>query len=170
MREMHNINSRITAPKVRLVGDNIEPGIYDTSQALKIAKSKELDLVEISAKMSPPVCKIIDYAKFKYEQKKKAKILKNKNTKTSLKEIRFGPNTSDHDFNFKLRHAIKFLTEGFTVRVYVQFVGRAIVYKERGELLLLRFVKELDEYGKIENMPKLEGKRMSINIIPKSKN
>jgi translation initiation factor IF-3 len=170
MQDIHNINGRITAPKVRLVGENVEPGIYDTLEALRIAKSRELDLVEIASKMSPPVCKIIDYSKFKYDQKKKAKTIKSKSAKTALKEIRFSPNTSTHDFNFKLRHAIKFLSEGSTVRLYVHFAGRSIAYKERGELLLLQFVKELDEYGKIENMPKLEGRRMIVMVVPKGKN
>lgn len=167
MADIHKINSKITARAVRLIGDNVVPGVYDISKAMSMAVSKGLDLVEISSKADPPVCKIIDYSKFKYEQKKKSKVTKS--NRLSVKEIRFSPNTSDHDFNFKLRHAIKFLNDGSTVKLYVQFIGRAITYKERGELLLLKFVKELEEYGKIDSMPKLEGKRMLVMVTPKSK-
>ena len=133
-----------------------------------MAKNQDLDLVEISPKAEPPVCKIIDYSKFKYEQKKKQKEIKAKAQKTVLKEIRFGPNTDDHDFNFKLKHAIKFLDDGAKVKAYVHFVGRTIVFKERGEILLLRFAQQLEDYGKVEQLPKLEGKRMSIFISPKT--
>lgn len=126
-----------------------------------------MDLVEISPKADPPVCKIVDYSKFKYEQKKKQKEIKAKAHKTVLKEIRFGPNTDDHDFNFKLKHAINFLKEGAKVKAYVHFVGRTIVFKERGEILLLKFAQQLEEYGKVEQLPRLEGKRMSIFVSPK---
>ena len=143
-------------------------GIYDTHQAIQIAKDQDLDLVEISPKADPPVCKVIDYSKFKYEQKKKQKEIKAKAQKTVLKEIRFGPNTDDHDFNFKLKHAIKFLEDGAKVKAYVHFVGRTIVFKERGEILLLKFAQQLEEYGKVEQLPKLEGKRMAIFISPKT--
>jgi len=132
-----------------------------------MAREQNLDLVEISPKAKPPVCKVIDYSKFKYEQKKKQKELKAKTQKVVIKEIRFGPNTEEHDFNFKLKHAIGFLEDGAKLRAYVHFVGRTIVFKERGEVLLLKFAQALEEYGKVEQMPKLEGKRMSIMISPK---
>lgn len=132
-----------------------------------MAEDQSLDLVEISPKADPPVCKIVDYSKFKYEQKKKQKEIKAKAHKTVLKEIRFGPNTDDHDFNFKLKHAINFLKEGAKVKAYVHFVGRTIVFKERGEILLLKFAQQLEEYGKVEQLPRLEGKRMSIFVSPK---
>ena len=134
-----------------------------------MAKEEGLDLVEISPKAEPPVCKIIDYSKFKYEQKKKQKEIKAKAQKTVVKEIRFGPNTDDHDFNFKLKHAINFLKEGAKVRAYVHFVGRTIVFKERGEILLLKFAQALEEYGKVEQLPKLERKRMYVILAPKNK-
>lgn len=146
----------------------MEVGIYDIEQAVEMAKSQSLDLVEISPKAEPPVCKITDYSKFKYEQKKKQKEIKAKAQKTVMKEIRFGPNTDEHDFNFKLKHAINFLNEGAKVKAYVHFVGRTIVFKERGEILLLKFAQQLEEYGKVEQMPKLEGKRMAIFISPKA--
>ncbi len=152
---------------MRLVGENVEVAVYATDKALQIAKSQSLDLVEISPKADPPVCKVIDYSKFKYEQKKKQKELKAKAAKVVLKEIRFGPNTDDHDFEFKKKHAINFLKEGAKVKAYVHFVGRTIVYKERGELLLLRFAADLEEFAKIEQMPKLEGKRMILFLTPK---
>ena len=152
------------------MGDNIEnPGIYALRDALKLADELELDLVEISPKADPPVCKIIDYSKFKYEQKKKQKEIKARAQKTVVKEIRFGPNTDDHDFNFKVKHGINFLKDGAKVKAYVHFVGRTIVFKERGEILLLRFIQELEEYGKVEQMPKLEGKRMIVILTPKGK-
>lgn len=141
--------------------------MYPIEQALKMAKEQNLDLVEISPKADPPVCKIIDYSKFKYEQKKKQKEIKAKAQKTVIKEIRFGPNTEDHDFNFKLSHAQKFLKEGAKVKAYVHFVGRTIVFKERGEILLLKFAQALEDYGKVEQLPKLEGKRMTMFIAPK---
>jgi len=149
------------------VGDNVKVDIYDVRTALKMAKDQNLDLVEISPKADPPVCKIIDYSKFKYDQKKKQKEIKSKAQKTVLKEIRFGPNTDDHDFNFKLKHAINFLTEGAKVKAYVHFVGRTIVFKERGEILLLRLAQELEEYAKVDQLPKLEGKRMFLMLSPK---
>ncbi len=142
--------------------------IYSREDAIKIAKEQGLDLVEISPKADPPVCKVIDYSKFKYEQKKKQKEIKSKAHKTVVKEIRFGPNTDDHDFNFKLKHAEKFLKEGAKVRAYVHFVGRTIVFKERGEILLLKFIQALEEYAKVEQLPKLERKRMSIILTPKA--
>jgi translation initiation factor IF-3 len=153
---------------VRVVGENVEVGIYPIREALKMAEDRGLDLVEISPKADPPVCKIIDYSKFKYEQKKKQKEIKAKAQKTVMKEIRFGPNTDDHDFNFKLKHAINFLQDGAKVKAYVHFVGRTIVFKERGEILLLRFAQQLEEYGKVDQLPKLEGKRMTIILSSKS--
>ena len=157
-------------PQVRLVGDNIEnPGIYPLREALKIADEMELDLVEISPKADPPVCKIIDYSKFLYHQKKKQKEMKAKSVKVVVKEIRFGPQTDDHDFNFKLRHAEKFLKEGAKVKAFVFFKGRSILFKEQGEILLLKLATSLEELGQVEQMPKLEGKRMTMYISPKKK-
>jgi translation initiation factor IF-3 len=150
------------------VGNNLEQGIYSTQDAIKIAEEQDLDLVEVSAKAEPPVCRVIDYSKFKYEHKKKQKEIKSKAHKTVVKEIRFGPNTDDHDFNFKLKHAINFLEDGSKVKAYVHFVGRTIVFKERGEVLLLKFAQALEDYGKVELMPKLEGKRMFLIVSPKS--
>lgn len=150
------------------MGENIELGVYSRKEALAIAEEQGLDLVEVSAKAVPPVCRVIDYSKFKYEQKKKQKEIKAKAQRTVVKEIRFGPNTDDHDFNFKLKHAINFLEDGAKVRAYVHFVGRTIVFKERGEILLLKFAQALENYGKVELMPKLEGKRMFITMSPKS--
>ena len=141
--------------------------IYDVNTAIKMAKELNLDLVEISPKAEPPVCKIVDYSKFKYDQKKKQKEIKSKAQKTVLKEIRFGPNTDEHDFNFKLKHAINFLQDGAKVKAYVHFVGRTIVFKERGEILLLRLAQELEEYAKVDQLPKLEGKRMFLMLSPK---
>ncbi|GJM30806.1 MAG: hypothetical protein DHS20C17_34410 [Cyclobacteriaceae bacterium] len=141
--------------------------IYDIHTAIKFAKDQNLDLVEISPKADPPVCKIVDYSKFKYDQKKKQKEIKSKAQKTVLKEIRFGPNTDEHDFNFKLKHAINFLQDGAKVKAYVHFVGRTIVFKERGEILLLRLAQELEEYAKVDQLPKLEGKRMFLMLSPK---
>lgn len=150
-----------------MVGENIEPGVYSIEEALQMAEEQVLDLVEISAKADPPVCRIVDYSKFKYEQKKKQKEQKAKTHKTVLKEIRFSPNTDDHDFNFKVNHAKNFLEDGDKIKAYVQFVGRAIVFKERGEILLKRFMEELKDHGKIEQEPKLEGKRMTLLMSPK---
>lgn len=163
----HRINERIKAPVVRVVGENIEPGIFPIREALQIADEIGLDLVEISPSANPPVCKVIDYKKFLYEQKKKQKEIKAKSAKVVVKEIRLGPNTDDHDFNFKLKHAIKFLQEGAKVKVDVFFKGRSIVYKEQGEIILLKFANELEEFGKPEMLPKLEGKRMIMIISPK---
>lgn len=161
------INNRITAPQVRLVGDNIpEPGVYPIAKALRLADELELDLVEISAKADPPVCKILDYQKYLYQQKKKAKEMKSNSAKIVVKEIRFGPNTDEHDFQFKLKHAMEFLQEGAKVKSSVFFKGRSIVYADQGEKLLLRFAVELEEYGRAEQMPKLEGKRMFMMIAP----
>lgn len=142
--------------------------VYPIDQALEIAKGQNLDLVEISPNADPPVCKVTDYSKFKYEQKKKQKEIKAKAQKTVVKEIRFGPNTDDHDFNFKLNHAIKFLKEGSKVKAYVHFYGRTIVFKERGEILLLKFAQAVEEYAKVEQLPKLEGKRMILLLAPKT--
>lgn len=168
MEEPYKVNEKIRAAEVRVVGENVDQGIYSREEALEIAQDQGLDLVEVSAKANPPVCKVIDYSKFKYEQKKKQKEIKAKAQKTVVKELRFGPNTDDHDFNFKLRHAIKFLEDGAKVRAYVHFVGRTIVFKERGEILLLRLAQALEDYGKVEQMPKLEGKRMFLLVAPKS--
>jgi len=150
-----------------VVGENVEVGVYDIRDALKIAQEQNLDLVEISPKADPPVCKVIDYSKFKYEQKKKQKEIKAKAQKTVVKEIRFGPNTDDHDFNFKLNHAIGFLKDGAKVKAYVHFVGRTIVFKERGEILLLKFAQALEDIAKVDQLPKLEGKRMTVFLSPK---
>ncbi len=174
------INRDIRVPRIRLVGDNLEAiseelgekivsDVYPTSQALKWAEDVDLDLVEISPKAVPPVCRIIEVKKFIYDRKKKEKELKAKTAKTVIKEIRFGPNTDDHDFNFKLRHAQKFLDSGAKVKAYVHFRGRTIVFKDRGELLLLKFLKELEEHGAAEAMPKMEGRRMIVMISPKLK-
>ena len=165
----NNINEHIRAREVRLVGDNVTPGIYSIHEARKIADELELDLVEISPNAEPPVCKILDYQKYLYQQKKKAKEIKAKSTKIVVKEIRFGPQTDDHDYNFKLKHAVGFLQEGAKVKAYVFFKGRSILFKEQGEVLLLRFANDLEEYGKVEQMPLLEGKRMIIMISPKKK-
>lgn len=154
---------------VRVVGDNVAPEIYAIRDALKIAEDQGLDLVEISPTAVPPVCKVIDYKKFLYEQKKKQKEIKAKSAKVVIKEIRLGPNTDDHDFNFKLNHAKSFLEDGAKVKVDVFFRGRSIVYKDQGEIILLRFATELEDYGKVESLPKLEGKRMIMIITPKSK-
>ncbi len=152
---------------VRVVGENIEPGIYNLREALAIAESRGLDLVEISPTANPPVCKVIDYKKFLYELKKKQKEIKAKTARIIVKEIRLGPNTDDHDFNFKLNHAIKFLKDGCKVKVDVFFKGRSIIYKEQGELILLKFAQSVAEHGKIEQMPRLEGKRMIMIVAPK---
>ncbi|GMN11787.1 hypothetical protein MTsPCn9_29700 [Croceitalea sp. MTPC9] len=151
-----------------MVGDNVEIGVYPIRKALDKAEELELDLVEISPKAKPPVCKIIDYKKFLYEQKKREKAMKAKATKVIVKEIRFGPNTDDHDYEFKKRHAEKFLKEGAKLKAYVFFKGRSIVYKDQGEILLLRLAQELEDYGKVEQMPKLEGKRMTMFLAPKA--
>jgi translation initiation factor IF-3 len=151
------------------VGENVRVDVYPVKEAIKIAQDLGLDLVEISPNADPPVCKVVDYSKFKYEQKKKQKEIKSKAIKVVVKEIRFGPNTEEHDFNFKLKHAVNFLKEGAKVKATVFFPGRTIVYKERGEILLLKFAQSLEDHGKVEQMPKLEGKRMSLFIQPKGK-
>lgn len=165
----HRINHFIRSPQVRLVGENIEPGIYDTSAALKMAQEQGLDLVEISPTVDPPVCKIIDYNKFLYDKKKKEKEIKAKSKASEVKEIRFTPNTDDHDFDFKAKHAESFLKDGNKVKAYVQFKGRAIQFQDRGQLLLLKFAERLGEVGVLENMPKMEGKRMLAMFAPKGK-
>lgn len=177
-RSQYRINEQIRIPEVRLVGDslekisevvgeNIEPGVYPTRKAREWAERMELDLVEISPNAVPPVARITDFNKFLYDKKKKEKEIKAKAAKTVIKEIRFGPNTDDHDFDFKVRHAKGFLEEGAKVKAYVQFKGRAIVFKDRGELILLRFLKELEELGAAEALPRLEGRRMHVVISPK---
>ncbi|RSK25240.1 translation initiation factor IF-3 [Hymenobacter metallilatus] len=168
VEEPFKINQKITAREVRLVGDNVEQGIYPIEQARRFAQEQNLDLVEISPTAVPPVCRVIDYSKFKYEQKKKTRELKAKQTKVVIKEIRFGPNTDDHDFAFKLKHAQEFLREGAKIKAYVHFVGRSIVFKERGEILLLKFAQALEDLGKVEQLPKLEGKRMFLYLAPKA--
>ncbi|TSJ44853.1 translation initiation factor IF-3 [Fluviicola chungangensis] len=167
--DQHKINGKITAREIRLVVEGEEPQVMSLSAALQLAEEQELDLVEISPNAVPPVCKIMDYRKFLYNQKRKQKELKAKQSKVVLKEIRFGPNTDDHDFQFKLTHARKFLEEGSKVKAYVFFRGRTIVFKDRGEILLLKFVQELADLGTLEQMPKLEGKRMIVMINPKKK-
>ncbi len=165
----HRINEGITAPQVRVVGENIEPGIYDTPKAVAMARKMEIDLVEISPNADPPVCRMVDYNKFLYEKKKKEKEAKAASKAQEMKEIRFTPNTDDHDFNFKVKHSINFLKEGNKVRAYVQFKGRAIAYADRGQVLLLKFAQELEEYGVPDQLPKLEGKKMFITLAPKKK-
>lgn len=177
-KDKFRVNDQIRIPEVRLVGDNLEevseiagrkidPGIYNTRAAIDWARRLELDLVEISPNAAPPVVKIIDFNKFLYEKKKREKEIKAKAVKTVVKEIRFGPNTDEHDFEFKLRHAQRFLEEGAKVKAYVHFRGRTIVFKDRGELLLLRFLKELEAFGAAEALPKMEGRRMTVIIQPK---
>jgi len=164
----HRINNFIRVPQVRLVGDNVEVGVYPTQEALRMAQAQQLDLVEISPNADPPVCKIIDYNKFLYDKKKKEKEMKAKSKASEVKEIRFTPGTDDHDFDFKAKHAEKFLKDGNKVKAYVQFKGRAIQFKERGELVLLKFADRLVEVGIPEGLPKLEGKRMLMVLAPKS--
>ena len=166
----HRPNDEITAPQVRVVGDNVEPNlVLPIREAIRLADEMELDLIEISPKAEPPVCRIADYQKFLYQQKKKAKEIKAKQTKVVIKEIRFGPQTDDHDYNFKLKHAENFLKEGAKVKAYVFFRGRSIVFKEQGEILLLRFATDLEEIAKVEVMPALEGKKMNMILAPKGK-
>lgn len=180
LKDKFRINTDIRVPEIRLVGDNMDeisevagykvtPEIYNTKLVLHWAKEIGKDLVEISPKANPPVCKIIGYSKFIYQQKKKQKELKSNTSKTVIKEIRFGPNTDDHDYAFKLKHATKFLEEGNKVKAYVFFRGRSIIFKDRGELLLLKFIKELSDIGSVENLPKLMGKRMTVIIAPKKR-
>ncbi|MHC1780808.1 MAG: translation initiation factor IF-3 [Bacteroidales bacterium] len=164
------MNYEITALKVRVVGDNVtNPGVYSLTEAVRMAEALGLDLIEISPNIDPPVCKILDYQKYIYQQKKKAKEMKANATKIIIKEIRFGPNTDEHDYQFKLKHAQTFLTEGAKVKAYVFFKGRSILFAEQGEKLLLRFALELEEFGKAEQMPKLEGKRMIMMLTPAKK-
>ena len=165
--DAHQINDKSRAKEVRLVGDNVEPGVYPTSEALKMAEEQELDLVVISDKAEPFICRILDYKKFLYEQKKKQKELKAKQVKVVIKEIRFGPQTDEHDFQFKKKHAEKFLEEGSKLKTYVFFKGRSIVFKDQGEILLLKLAQELEHVGKVDQMPKLEGKRMIMLMSPK---
>lgn len=166
--DQHRINEKIKyVDEVRLVGDNVEVGVYPLAKAKELAKEQELDLVEISPKAKPPVCKIIDYKKFLYEQKKREKVLKSKATKVTIKEIRFGPQTDEHDYEFKKKHALKFLQDGAKLKAFVFFKGRSIIFKEQGQILLLKLAQELEEYGKVEQLPKLEGKRMIMFIAPK---
>ena len=167
-QQEHRTNQMIRVPQVRLVGDNVTVGVYSTQEAQKMAQEQGLDLVEISPQADPPVCKIIDYNKFLYEKKRKEKEMKAKSKSAEVKEIRFTPGTDDHDFDFKSKHAEEFLKEGNKVKAYVQFKGRAIMFKERGELLLLKFAERLAEVGQPEALPKMEGKRMLIIFAPKS--
>ena len=161
------INDEISANEIRLVGDNVDEGIYPIEKALSIAEGLELDLIEIAPMAQPPVCKIMDYQKYQYQQRKRLKEQKAKASKVVVKEIRFGPQTDEHDYNFKLKHAIQFLKEGSKVKSYVFFKGRSILFKEQGEVLLLRFANDLEDYGKLDQMPVLEGKRMTVMFSPK---
>lgn len=163
----YRVNQEIRSREVRLVGDNVEQGVYSIQEAQRIANQQDLDLVEISPNVNPPVCRVVDYQKFIYQQKKHLKEQKAKAVKVVVKEIRFGPQTDDHDYNFKLKHAKSFLSDGAKVKAYVFFRGRSIVFKEQGEVLLLRFANDLEDYGRVESMPVLEGKRMTIMIAPK---
>lgn len=165
--DQHKINQKITVPEVRVVGEGIEPGIYPIAKALQMAEDAGLDLVMITEKAVPPVCRIVDYKKFLYEQKKKEKELKAKQQKVTIKEIRFGPQTDDHDYEFKKRHARSFLEEGSKLKAYVFFKGRSIIFKDQGEILLLKLAQELEDIGKVEQLPKLEGKRMIMMMAPK---
>lgn len=167
--DKHRINSKIRSEEVRLVGENVEVGVYPIKQALAMAEEQGFDLVEISPNAKPPVCKVMDYKKFLYEQKKREKTLKSKATKVVVKEIRFGPQTDDHDYEFKKKHAEKFLKDGAKLKAFVFFKGRSIVFKEQGQILLLKLAQDLEEFGKVEQMPKLEGKRMIMFISPKKK-
>jgi translation initiation factor IF-3 len=167
--DKHRINEKIRVPEVRLVGENVEIGVYPIAKALELAQEQVMDLVEISPNADPPVCKIIDYKKFLYEQKKREKVLKAKTTKVVVKEIRFGPNTDDHDYDFKKKHAIKFLESGAKLKAFVFFKGRSIVYQDQGQILLLKLAQDVEDYGIVEQMPKLEGKRMIMLMAPKKK-
>ena len=167
IKNNYRINEQIRSREVRLVGDDVESTVMPTHKAIQLAEQKGVDLVEISPNAQPPVCRLIDYSKFLYQQKKRQKELKAKQVKIEVKEIRFGTQSDEHDYNFKLKHAKDFLTEGDKVKAYVFFRGRSILFKEQGEVLLLRFANDLEEYGKVEQMPVLEGKRMIIFIAPK---
>lgn len=167
LKNQYRVNEQIRVREVRIVGDDIESTVIDTREALRLAEQKGVDLVEISPNAQPPVCRLIDYSKFIYQQKKRQKEMKAKQVKIDIKEIRFGPQTDEHDYDFKLKHAKTFLGEGDKVKAYVFFKGRSILFKEQGEVLLLRFAQDLEEYGKVESMPVLEGKRMTMFIAPK---
>lgn len=167
LKNQYRVNEQIRVNEVRIVGDDIESMVVPTSKALRMAEERGVDLVEISPTAVPPVCRLIEYSKFLYQQKKRQKEQKAKQVKIDVKEIRFGPQTDDHDYNFKLKHAISFLQDGDKVKAYVFFKGRSILFKEQGEILLLRFAKDLEDYGKLEMMPLLEGKRMTIMVAPK---
>ena len=168
LKQQYRVNEQIRGVRdVRIVGDDIESSVVSISKALQIAEQKGVDLVEISPNAEPPVCRLIDYSKFIYQQKKHQKEIKAKQVKVDVKEIRFGPQTDDHDYNFKLKHAQGFLSDGDKVKAYVFFKGRSILFKEQGEVLLLRFAADLEEYGKVEQMPQLEGKRMIMFLAPK---
>ena len=167
IKNQYRINEQIRANEVRIVGDDIESVVLPLHKALDLADEKGLDLVEISPSANPPVCRLIEYSKFLYQLKKRQKEQKAKQVKIDVKEIRFGPQTDEHDYNFKLKHAISFLKDGDKVKAYVFFKGRSILFKEQGEILLLRFAKDLEEYGKLDMMPVLEGKRMTIMVSPK---
>jgi len=167
LKNQYRVNEQIRVREVRIVGDDIESTILPTRDAIHMAEQRGVDLVEISPNADPPVCRLIDYSKFIYQQKKRQKEMKAKQVKIEVKEIRFGPQTDDHDYNFKLKHAQGFLSDGDKVKAYVFFRGRSILFKEQGEVLLLRFAQDLEEYGKVESMPVLEGKRMIMFIAPK---
>ncbi len=167
LKQQYRVNEQIRVREVRIVGDDIESSVVSTSKALQMAEQRGVDLVEISPNAEPPVCRLIDYSKFIYQQKKHQKEIKAKQVKVDVKEIRFGPQTDDHDYNFKLKHAQGFLSDGDKVKAYVFFKGRSILFKEQGEVLLLRFAADLEEYGKVEQMPQLEGKRMIMFLAPK---
>lgn len=167
IKSQYRINEQIRVREVRIVGDDIESTVMNTRDAIRLAEQKGVDLVEISPNAEPPVCRLIDYSKFLYQQKKRQKEMKAKQVKIEVKEIRFGPQTDDHDYNFKLKHAMGFLADGDKVKAYVFFRGRSILFKEQGEVLLLRFAQDLEEYGKVDSMPVLEGKRMTMFISPK---
>ena len=168
LKNQYRVNDQIRAKEVRIVGDDVESVVLPLHKALALAEEKELDLVEISPTANPPVCRLIEYSKFLYQMKKRQKEQKAKQVKIDVKEIRFGPQTDDHDYNFKLKHAISFLKDGDKVKAYVFFKGRSILFKEQGEILLLRFAKDLEEYGKVDSMPVLEGKRMTIMLSAKT--
>ena len=167
LKSQYRVNEQIRAAEVRVVGDDVESQVLPLRDAIHLAEQKGVDLVEISPNAEPPVCRLIDYSKFIYQQKKRQKEMKAKQVKIDVKEIRFGPQTDDHDYNFKLKHAMGFLADGDKVKAYVFFRGRSILFKEQGEVLLLRFAQDLEEYGKVESMPVLEGKRMIMFIAPK---
>jgi translation initiation factor IF-3 len=167
LKDQYRVNERVRVKEVRVVGENVEQGVYPVSEALRMAQNQGLDLIEISPNADPPVCRIADYQKFLYQQKKRQKEQKAKSVKIVVKEIRFGPQTDDHDYNFKLKHAKSFLEEGAKVKAYVFFKGRSILFKEQGTVLLLRFANDLEDYGKVEQMPALEGKKMIIMLAPK---